>query len=173
MTNNEIKLLYLQGVSCKGISDKCELSYSTIRRRLISIGCLRSHADAIRLSFKLGNRKPSTEWKQRQPHSIETRAKMSKSRLKLDLGSGSMKKQSGYIEITKGVNTGMLQHRVLMERHIGRKILSNEVVHHIDGNRSNNTMSNLELMTRSDHARHHALENYSNRVINKSNGRFV
>ena len=46
-------------------------------------------------------------------------------------------------------------HRVLMENQVGRLLESNEVVHHIDEDRSNDDISNLELLSRSDHSRHH------------------
>lgn len=47
-------------------------------------------------------------------------------------------------------------HRLIMEKHIGRKLKSNEVVHHIDGNGKNNNIDNLKIMTRSQHSRLHA-----------------
>lgn len=46
-------------------------------------------------------------------------------------------------------------HRVLMENIIGRLLLRNEIVHHKDGNKENNNNDNLELMTVSNHSRHH------------------
>ncbi len=45
-----------------------------------------------------------------------------------------------------------------MERHIGRRIAGNEVVHHVDGNPRNNVLDNLQLMTRSEHTRLHRQE---------------
>jgi len=44
-----------------------------------------------------------------------------------------------------------------MEAHLGRELLSTEIVHHIDGNPQNNNIANLEIMTLSEHARHHRL----------------
>lgn len=46
-------------------------------------------------------------------------------------------------------------HRLKGESLIGRKLLKTEAVHHIDGNRQNNSSHNLEIMSRKDHARFH------------------
>lgn len=46
-------------------------------------------------------------------------------------------------------------HRVVMELHLGRYLTANEVVHHKDGNKQNNAISNLELLSNEDHSREH------------------
>ena len=43
------------------------------------------------------------------------------------------------------------EHRWLMEQHLGRKLEKWEQVHHIDGNYLNNDLSNLEVLSNSDH----------------------
>lgn len=50
------------------------------------------------------------------------------------------------------------EHRTVMEKRLGRNLSFNEVVHHKDNDKRNNDPDNLELMTRSEHSRHHALE---------------
>lgn len=47
------------------------------------------------------------------------------------------------------------QHRVVMERTLGRKLLSTEIVHHKDHNKTNNHPDNLCVMTRAEHLKHH------------------
>jgi len=47
------------------------------------------------------------------------------------------------------------EHRYIMQNIIGRKLDFNEVIHHIDGNKRNNDVSNLEIMQRSEHSRIH------------------
>lgn len=49
------------------------------------------------------------------------------------------------------------EHRYIMEVHLGRKLATNEVVHHKDDNKFNNEISNLELMSRSEHSRMHMI----------------
>jgi hypothetical protein len=41
--------------------------------------------------------------------------------------------------------------RMLMENKLNRKLTSKEVVHHKDGNPSNNDVDNLEVLTRREH----------------------
>ena len=40
----------------------------------------------------------------------------------------------------------VMEHRLLMERHLGRPLAQGEVVHHLDGNPSNNVIENLVLI---------------------------
>lgn len=52
---------------------------------------------------------------------------------------------------------GRHQHRVVMERTLGRKLKKGEIVHHIDFNKKNNHLNNLILFkNQNEHARHHA-----------------
>lgn len=50
------------------------------------------------------------------------------------------------------------EHILVMMAHIGRPIAENEIVHHRDGDRTNNDLRNLQLMTAADHQRLHANE---------------
>lgn len=59
----------------------------------------------------------------------------------------------GYITMrgTKNIR----QHRWVMEQHLGRKLSTNEHVHHINGKKTDNRIENLEVMTASKHHRLH------------------
>lgn len=50
------------------------------------------------------------------------------------------------------------EHRYVMELHIGRKLEFNEIVHHKDGNKKNNDLSNLEIISRKIHSSMHMKE---------------
>ena len=63
----------------------------------------------------------------------------------------------------------VLLHRLVMEEHLGRYLKKDEYVHHKDGNKLNNAVSNLELIYPQDHAKEH----YKNRNIDILSGRFV
>jgi len=65
-------------------------------------------------------------------------------------GNGWLNKK-GYREIR--VNKVIVkEHRHLMELHLKRKLFKNEDVHHIDGIKHNNDLSNLQLISHSDHS---------------------
>lgn len=63
----------------------------------------------------------------------------------LHMPNHPMSRPDGYI----------LEHRYVMSEHLGRLLLKEELVHHIDGNKLNNAIVNLELTNLSDHRRIH------------------
>jgi len=61
------------------------------------------------------------------------------------------------------------RYRAKMEKKLGRLLRSNEVIHHKDGNCSNDRLSNLELMTFSKHAKVHCATKRRNKYGRFSN----
>lgn len=53
-------------------------------------------------------------------------------------------------------NRKVREHRYIMEKHLDRKLLDNEDVHHIDGNKINNNINNLQVIEHGEHKRLHA-----------------
>lgn len=64
---------------------------------------------------------------------------------------------------------GRHKHRVVVETLLGRKLTSKEIVHHIDGNKFNNDIFNLQIVTRSEHAKIHNIKNRKCEVKNCEN----
>lgn len=71
--------------------------------------------------------------------------------------NGSTVTSGGYRAILIGEKY-ILEHRLIMEEHLGRKLERDENIHHKDGNKLNNKIENLELMSTVEHSRlHHKL----------------
>lgn len=63
--------------------------------------------------------------------------------------------QDGYEYVLTG-GRQVAKHRHMMEEHLGRRLdPHNEVVHHINGDRLDNRIENLKLMTRAEHMNVH------------------
>lgn len=68
---------------------------------------------------------------------------------------------NGYIRVHmqdhpfKNASGTVLQHRLVMEKKLGRYLTENEHVHHINGIRDDNRLSNLVILTKSEHIRFH------------------
>lgn len=60
----------------------------------------------------------------------------------------------------------VMEHVYVMYQTIGRKLRSNECVHHKDRNRKNNKVSNLQLMTQEEHRSLHSLEDHGVYYLN-------
>lgn len=68
---------------------------------------------------------------------------------------GSTLNANGYRVIWLPDGAGKLEHVMAIESYLGRSLKRGEVVHHKDHNRSNNDISNLQLMTSGIHSSMH------------------
>jgi len=59
------------------------------------------------------------------------------------------------------------EHRLVMEKKIGRYLLADEIVHHVNEDKLDNRVENLLIMTTSEHDQYHA------RNRKREGGRFV
>src|SRR5258708_7905836 len=60
---------------------------------------------------------------------------------------GRWQDADGYVYISTGDGKHKSEHVLIAENVLGRPLKKNEVVHHFDGNKSNNTHSNLLICT--------------------------
>jgi hypothetical protein len=74
---------------------------------------------------------------------------------------GGRRKQGEYIyaytpDHPNATKSGyVMEHRLVMEEVLGRYLESDEIVHHVDGNKSNNDPDNLIAMKRGEHVTRH------------------
>jgi len=135
------------------------LSISTVRRAVLAAGgAMRSAKQAGVLygpavGDRLRGRQHITS-EMREAINVGIRRAAGKAK-----GIGTTSK--GYLRYTATTRPhyDRLVHVVVMEEHLGRRLLPGEVVHHIDQNKQNNELSNLQLMSSAAHtALHRRLE---------------
>jgi HNH endonuclease. len=77
---------------------------------------------------------------------------------------GRRKDSSGYVLIHSPAHPSatkagyVCEHRLVMEKHLGRYLTEDEHIHHINQNPKDNRLENLKIMSNSEHIRFHRTE---------------
>ncbi len=140
-----------QKLSTGEIADILNCSRRTIRLRLLSVGI---KARPLKKAFALS--------KKRSAHFETHRGELHHS------WKGGVKMSQGYRRIyspdhpaAKSNGGYIMEHRLVMEKHLGRFLKSNEDVHHKNEIKTDNRIKNLKLTTRSKHMKHHATQRHA------------
>ena len=146
-STEEILEMYKGGLSIKEIAKKIGRSSNVVALRVKRAGI-------------------SRKWQASGPdHSMWQGGRMDDGQgyikvwVEADSTMSSMRDGAGYIK----------EHRLVLARKIGRPLLASETVHHIDGNRSNNTPDNLQLRQgkHGNHTAMHCMDCGSTRIGHK------
>jgi hypothetical protein len=155
-TQQEMIRLYVEEKkSTTQIAERLSIPVSTVQHRLKVNGIpLRSRAEGVRLRSDVLGLQAKGRTRTMTP---EWRANIANGRRSWGMkhAVGTRINSQGYVEYTVGPNNGRRVHDVKMEERIGRKLLPDEIVHHIDEDKQNNDWDNLALMTHAAHSRLH------------------
>lgn len=80
-------------------------------------------------------------------------------------GGLSVEKDSGRTQIICRDGSKVRFYRAVMEAQLGRHLSEDELVHHVNGDPSDDRIENLELVSRSEHCRMHRADQLAGRGL--------
>ena len=131
---NKIYELFESGSTIAEIVNKTSTNRETVRQYLLKRYTPKQKRAIVLKNFRQPQGEASPNWK-----------------------GGREVTKAGYIRLWISKTQRVLEHRQIMEDHLGRKLTRAEVVHHINGNNADNRLANLELITFSEDIRRHNL----------------
>lgn len=167
----DIERIYKSGATIKDVSEQLGFSVGCIHKYMCKYEIKRRcRSDYPNKPLSEEIRKRISDSQKGKKLSQETKRKMSEAKKQSGIGHKKTR-TDGYVYVyfpdhpMSNRNGYIMEHILVMECAIGRWIADNEVVHHINHNRSDNRLSNLKLMNKKEHMSMHAKERHLKKDI--------